>query len=418
MTSMIVLDLSTFDQGKQLGPEPLSIDAASLYRAFEKVKDGRGKKGKRYPLALILTLVMFGKMVGETTIEAIIDWINLRKNNLKKLLCWPKDFPSYRTYERVLSLCDHQEITEAIAGVVTKARAVERCGDEPARLLHNTTEDERTAHTAMDGKTLRGTLHHAQETQPSVHILTLYDCDTGITIGQYVYKNNESEISAADQLLRSNILRNRIVSTDALHTQKRWCVGVQLAGGYYLTTVKENTPLLYENLSIYFGDAALLRQECEYYKKVQKGHGRLEVREIWTSPHMNSYFARDWVGVAQIFMIRKTVIEKGEKYITLRYGITSLPRKKANAQRLLEIKQNHWRIENRSHYRRDVTLGEDGCQVRTNHAPEVLAALNGGVLAFMDFLGVKNLAKQLRYYNANPEDAIQLLFGKLSRQNK
>ena len=36
-------------------------------------------------------------------------------------------------------------------------------------------------------------------------------------------------------------------------------------------------------------------------------------------------------------------------------------------------------IENRLHYRRDVTLGEDACQVRVRGAPQALAALNGGV---------------------------------------
>jgi predicted transposase YbfD/YdcC len=150
-------------------------------------------------------------------------------------------------------------------------------------------------------------------------------------------------------------------------------------------------------------------------KKVQKGHGRLEVREIWTSSYMNSYFARDWYGIAQIFMIRKTLIEKGEKKIIVRYGITSLPQKKANAQTILQIKQDHWKIENRSHYRRDVTLAEDASQVRINGAPAVLAAINTVILSLMDFIGVTNLAKQTRYYNAKPRKAIRLLFGRLSR---
>jgi hypothetical protein len=49
-------------------------------------------------------------------------------------------------------------------------------------------------------------------------------------------------------------------------------------------------------------------------------------------------------------------------------------------------------IENRLHRRRDVTLGEDACQVRMSVAPETLAALNGGVLALMDWLHVPNVA--------------------------
>ena len=73
---MTKMDLTTFEQVEQVGQGPLAIDAASLYQAFGKVKDGRGRKGRRYPIELILTLVTLGKMAGETTIEGVIDWVN------------------------------------------------------------------------------------------------------------------------------------------------------------------------------------------------------------------------------------------------------------------------------------------------------------------------------------------------------
>ena len=47
------MDLTTFDQVEQVGQESLAIDAVSLYQALKKVKDGRGKKGRRYPRELI-----------------------------------------------------------------------------------------------------------------------------------------------------------------------------------------------------------------------------------------------------------------------------------------------------------------------------------------------------------------------------
>jgi hypothetical protein len=50
-----------------------------LYCAFEQVKDGRKAQGKRYPLALLLTLLMLGKMAGETTINGRVDWVKERK---------------------------------------------------------------------------------------------------------------------------------------------------------------------------------------------------------------------------------------------------------------------------------------------------------------------------------------------------
>src|SRR5436190_24206087 len=124
---MTLVDLIIFDQATQINQESLVIEAASFYRAFEQVKDGRGKKGKRYPLALILTLIMLGKMAGETKIGGIIDWINGRKKELKRLLNWPKGFPTNKTYTNTLAKCDHHEIAKAIAQVIAKARQVKQC---------------------------------------------------------------------------------------------------------------------------------------------------------------------------------------------------------------------------------------------------------------------------------------------------
>src|SRR5947199_2758696 len=114
------MELSIFDQAEQVGHQSLARDAASLYAAFEQVEDGRGKKGKRYPLALILTLLMLGKLAGETTIEGIIDWIAERKKEIQQLLNWPKRFPVHKTYRCALATCDHQEIGKAIAHVIRK----------------------------------------------------------------------------------------------------------------------------------------------------------------------------------------------------------------------------------------------------------------------------------------------------------
>lgn len=411
------MDSSTLEQFIQMSPETMAVDPASLYKELEKVKDRRGKKGKRYPLALILTLLLLGKLAGETTIDAIIDWIDGKKDEIKRLLCWPKRFPSNKTYSRTLALCDDKELVELIAGVIEKARAEDKCGDEPSKLVIQREDEKKINHLAADGKTLRGTLDHANEAMPSVHILTLYDCDTGITNQQYVYKDNESEIAAAKDVLQTGLIKGSMLTTDALYTFKQWCTWTHVRGAYYHVVVKKNTPVLYQNLEDFFGDPDILKYECDYFKKVQKGHGRLETREIWTSTQLSTFLEKEWTGVEQISMIRKTVIEKGEKTIIIRYGMTNAPKDMANAEQILKWRQNHWRIENCSHYRRDVTLGEDACQVRIDHAPEVLAALNGAILALMDLLGVKNLAKQTRYYASKPKEALKLLLGNLSKQN-
>src|SRR5882762_269497 len=395
MTSMTSPDLTTGDQIAQGSYGSLAIDPASLYRAFEQVKDRRGKKGKRYALAFILTLITLAKMAGETKIDGIVYWIELRKKELKRLLDWPKGFPSNRTYSRTLASCDDKEIAEVLAGVIEKARAIGKCDSEPSRLVVQRENERKISHIAADGKNLRGTLDHAERTMPSVHILTLYDCDTGITIQQYIYKNNGSEIAAANEVLQTELIKGSIVTTDALYTYRKWCAWIHVRGACYMVVVKKNTPVLYQYLEDFFGDPDILKYECDYFKKVQKGHGRLETREIWTSTQLSTFLEREWTGVAQVSMIRKTVIEKGKKTITVRYGMTDVPREKANAEQLLEWRQNHWHIENCSHYRRDVTLGEDASQVRINGGTRGVSCNKWRNTGIDGFLGYKKCSKTI-----------------------
>jgi predicted transposase YbfD/YdcC len=413
---MTLIDLSTFDYLGQVGQGSVAVDPASLYHALEQVKDRRKKRGKRYPLAFLLTLLLLGKMAGQTKIARIIYWINEQENELRKLLNWPKEFPSHWAYTNALAHCDDQEVVQAIAQVILKARAIEKCDDEPSRLLAKKEQgEENLIHTAMDGKTLRGTLKHEREDQPPVHLLSLYECESGILLGQVTVRAKENEITAAPTLLHPAFVKGRIISADAMHTQMKFCVLVYTFGGHYLLIAKKNQPGLLQDLADFFGDSQLDQGEWQYYKEANKGHGRLEVREIWASTQMNQFFEKKWCGIAQVFMIRRTITEKGETSRETVYGITSLPRKKANAQRLLQLNRKHWSIENRLHYRKDVTLGEDAAQNRIKGVPQVLAALNGGILALMDFLGINNVAKQLIHYSAHPRNALQLLLGKLLR---
>jgi DDE_Tnp_1-associated len=189
---MTEMDLTTFDQVEQVGQESLAIDAASLYQAFEQVKDGRGKKGKRYPLALILTLIMLGKMAGETKIEGVVDWVNERKKELKRLLNWPKAFPTNKTYTDALAKCDYHEIAKAIAQVIVKAKAVKQCNDKSTQLTEQQMNGgEKLIHTAVDGKTMRGTRKHERENQPPVHLLSFYECEAGIVLDHFSVKKKE-----------------------------------------------------------------------------------------------------------------------------------------------------------------------------------------------------------------------------------
>ena len=109
-----------------------------------------------------------------------------------------------------------------------------------------------------------------------------------------------------------------------MHTQKKWCACVHGYDGYYLAIVKLNQPQMYQDLGDFFADPEAEQQEWQYAKSVQKGHGRLEIREIWTSTQMNEWFETQWAGVAQVFRLRRSVFDGAKEREQIVYGVTNL----------------------------------------------------------------------------------------------
>lgn len=85
-------------------------------------------------------------------------------------------------------------------------------------------------------------------------------------------------------------------------------------------------------------------------------------------------------GLKQGFELTRERTVKGVKTVEVVYGVTSLGPDRADAARLLALVRAHWEIENGSHYRRDVTLGEDASRIRKGSAPQVMAALRSAVI--------------------------------------
>lgn len=390
------------------------IDAFSLYHAFEQVQDHRQKRGVRYSIALVLTLVVLGKLAGMTTLAGITHWVRLRSHWLVQVLPTTHScFPCAATYSNVLQTVEAAEVTAVIAQFLTRLEATGRCGQEPSRLLGQTQARGHHEQVILDGKTLRGTLGHSAVNEPSVHLVALYEAQTGVVLAQQAVPDKGNEISLESVLLTPTAVQGRIVTADAMHTQRACCATITRFGGHFVLFAKANQPLLAEDLRLFFEDPPSDCRDWRQARTCSKGHGRLEIRELVACTELNEFLAAAWPGIEQVFCLTRTVHQQGQVRVQTVYGISSLTPQQASAARLLELVRRHWTIENRLHWRRDVTLGEDQCQVRKRNAPQVLAALNNVVLSVLDFLDVRNVARQMRWFNAHPERLVRLLLGSL-----
>lgn len=127
---------------------------------------------------------------------------------------------------------------------------------------------------------------------------------------------------------------------------------------------------------------------------INKGHGRRERRRLEASTRLAKHL--DWPGLEQVCRIERRRWIRGKEEHEVAYAITSAPRDQADANTLLAFNRGHWGIENRSHYVRDVTFGEDASQIRKGYAPQILAGLRNGLVAAMRAEGVTNIAAALR----------------------
>ena len=127
---------------------------------------------------------------------------------------------------------------------------------------------------------------------------------------------------------------------------------------------------------------------------LDKGHGRRERRTLKATTALNEYL--DWPGVAQVGQVESEVVKDGKISQETRYFITSVSRSVADAGQLLKWARGHWSIENRSHYVRDVTMGEDSSRIRKRSGPQVMAAMRNATIGFLRTIGVANVAEALR----------------------
>ena len=403
------------DEG-EMGVEESEIK--SLYAELKSVKDKRHRRGRRYEAAMLLVLILLAKLAGEKSMLGVSEWVRYRKEWLKEKLSWKREeFPCANTYT---NLCENIEIDELNrctgdffaqrhGSVLVEAEQKNKAGDASCE-----NEVERgKEHLALDGKSIRGSRRVSPERKEGLQVLGLYNVTYDFMLRQTPIEGKGHERSAGLALLSELDLRGVVVSADALHTQPKWCKKVLAQGGDYIAIAKGNQSELYSDIALLFSQPPQGWLPEVQAHTTEKGHGRLELRHLRTSSQLNDYLADKWTGVQQVFSVERRITQRGVSTCEVALGITSLPHSLLPAPNLLALVRTHWHIENRSHWRRDVTLGEDDCKVATGQVPRALASLNNAVLALFDFLHVDNAARQMRRFSATPHRALALLIDPL-----
>jgi predicted transposase YbfD/YdcC len=217
-----------------------------------------------------------------------------------------------------------------------------------------------------------------------------------------------NEITAVETILEQLVLAGRIVTMDALLTQRHVAQTIVDKGGEYVMIVKENQPQLRADIELVFTLPPVGDHQATA-RTVDLGHGRIEQRNLTTSEALVGY--SDWPGLAQVFELGRHVMfpKTGKERVEVVYGVTSLRPAQATPERLLALVRGQWQIENQSHWVRDVTFDEDRSQVRCGNIPQVMAALRNTTIGLLRWAGHTNIAAACRRLAAQPVQALALI---------
>jgi predicted transposase YbfD/YdcC len=357
---------------------------AGLLEALERVPDPRKRRGVRHKLTDVLAVALSATLAGARSFVAIAEWAaDAAPEGLAQLGVTGAP-PSESTIRRCLQRLAPDDFDALIGGWMW---------------LRTSVIDGRRV-IAFDGKTLRGARDSAGNL---VHLLAGLCQRTGAVLAQTAVGAKTNEIPCLRTLLDTLDLVGVVVTADALHCQRDTAAAIAEGGGHYIFTVKANQPNLRKQLkSLPWNQIPIQDTNTEH------GHGRTERRslkatEIATGiafPH-----ARQVLRLTRTVTVGKT----GARHTETVYAVTSLSVTDATPHQVARWLRGHWHIEDRLHWVRDVTYGEDHSQIRTQAGPQIMATLRNTAISLLRLAGHTNIAAALRHHSRNHQRPIELL---------
>ena len=222
-------------QAAEVVPKPLcrikTPVLGSLFELFNTMSDPRRKAGRRYPLACLLSMCTAAILSGARDYQAIADFADgLSLQQLRRLRCWrhPRSgkyvIPSKTTFWNVLTSLDPDELDRRVSQWLCALNGAE------------------TEALAVDGKTVKGAWTSEDR---QLHLFSAFAHDSSVVYAQCAVDEKSNEITHMEFLLREVQLDGKIITADAMHTQRRTAHHlVQERGADYVLTIKENQPEL------------------------------------------------------------------------------------------------------------------------------------------------------------------------------
>lgn len=368
---------------------------ASIESAFKDIPDPRVLDNQSYPLTYLLIMILTAVIAGANAIVQIHQYVRMKIGLFQRLLGINQP-PGYLVFWWLLIRLDPQKLQETFLHWMKELPA-----EVKERII------------AIDGKRLNGA------SKQIVHLVSAWETGRGLLLGQIKTENKSNEITAIPKLLDTIDIKGAIITIDAGGAQKKITEKIRDLGGDYMIALKGNQGHLHDEALNFFEQAREVKYEwcnCTVAKTIEKGHGRIEEREVVVTSLLDWLDCRvEWRDLKGLIEVTTRREIKGKISMERRYYISSLS---MTAERAMNVIRSHWGIENNLHWVMDVTFREDACTVSTGNAAENFALFRRMAQSVLqaEAGGTKGIAMRRRQAGWNDDYAVKLLGMVVSRE--
>jgi predicted transposase YbfD/YdcC len=328
-----------------------------MERYFGGLPDPRQGQNVQHPLLSIITIAISAVVCGADSWVDIAMFGEAKQDWLASFVALPHGIPSHDTFGRVFRHLNPE--------------AFEACFREWTQMICELTAGEVVA---LDGKQLRRSKDGSLGRE-GIRLVSVWASENRLVLAQEAVAEGSNEIPTLTKLLGLLDLSGSVVTLDGIGCQTEIVEAIVQQQADYVIAVKANQETLAYDVQAAFEPTTRAFQP-QYAKTVNKGHGRVEIRQCWVTdaPDVMAFINdfKVWSGLRSLVKItaERRLADKTE--VDTRYFITSLP---PDPARLLQIVRSHWHIENAFHWVLDIAFREDESRVRKDHASRNLALL-------------------------------------------
>lgn len=198
-----------------------------LIDEVKTIKDTRQQGKVKHKLSDIVIIVMLSILTGHNDFEEMVIFAEARIDILRKYIELENGIPNKDTIKRVIAILDPNTLNLIFYKWLAEILSVKS----------KKTINELDRIIAFDGKTICGSndIHNR-----ALHILTAFDTDNELVLGQLPVDVKTNEITIMPDLIDLLDLKDTVITADALNCQKEIVEKIVDKKGNYVLAVKGN----------------------------------------------------------------------------------------------------------------------------------------------------------------------------------